>query len=318
MKPFFLLLSFVAFSIICAAQRVEQYLDYQLKPVAEDRAVYFSITDIAGDRFHRRIFYIREDRLQRDGYYADSKCTVKEGEFFYFYPDRNLEMTCNFSKNKLHGMYLSFHNNGMLKDSVHYEKGKPVGYSFGLHANGMYKDSTVINEDGSGVAISWYENGMPSAAGYFAAGRKQRGTWQYFHKNGHPSARELYDEGKLLERKYYDEQGQQQTDTTSTDHALSFTGGEGAWPRYVAVNAKIPEGWDLPAGDSVVLMVSAVIDEEGKVTNAYVSAPYHPAFDKIALQLMIASPPWIPAVDHHRKIKTTLKVPITFKRREGL
>jgi hypothetical protein len=45
------------------------------------------------------------------------------------------------------------------------------------------------------------------------------------------------------------------------------------------------------------------IDEEGKVQDAYVSTPFNPAFDDIALDVIKHSPAWKAAVSHNRKIR---------------
>ena len=179
----------------------------------------------------------------------------------------------------------------------------------------MKKDSVETYKDGSGAAASWHQNGKPSSAGYYAAGGKKRGTWQFFHYNGKLSALEVYDNGKLLNKRYFDENGIEEKDTINTDRELSFPGGDSAWIKYVSQYAYFPTGWDIRKTGAVVLVVSAVIDEEGKVTNAYVSSPFHPAFDAIALKIIQSSPNWIPAISHHRKIKSTVMKPISFAQR---
>jgi hypothetical protein len=58
----------------------------------------------------------------------------------------------------------------------------------GLFCYGYLSDSAMYNPDGSGIHVSWFDNGNPSSAGYLAAGYKPRGRWKYFHKNGNLSA----------------------------------------------------------------------------------------------------------------------------------
>jgi len=60
-------------------------------------------------------------------------------------------------------------------------------------------------------------------------------------------------------------------------------------------------------------VVSFVINEEGQVEEAFASSPFHPAFDKIALDIIRASPKWNPAMDaHNRKVKAYRRQPVTF------
>jgi hypothetical protein len=55
-----------------------------------------------------------------------------------------------------------------------------------------------------------------------------------------------------------------------------------------------------------------MIDEEGKVQNLYVSIPFHPVFDKIALRMVQESPKWLPAISHNRTVSTWFTQPVSF------
>ena len=316
MKPYLIFFSFAMLTITSAAQRTEKFYDYQWRTVPVGKARFYSLIEKDGDRYHRLDYFIQENKLQMNGYYTDSNCNIKQGDFQYYHPNGRLEIKSSYVNNKLNGGYLSFYNNGMMNDSSFYSNGDIIGNSFGWHPDGTMEDSTVMNEDGSGVTVTWHDNGVPSSAGYFAPGRERRGTWQYFHYNGKSSAKEQYDKGKMIEKKYFDENGIGENDTASTDREVSFTGGSKAWMKYVSKHAYFPDGWRIVNTDAVVVVVSATINEEGKVTDAYVSSPFHPSFDQIALKMMRSSPRWIPAIAHHRKIKSYIRQPITFQEAE--
>jgi beta-xylosidase len=68
----------------------------------------------------------------------------------------------------------------------------------------------------------WFDNGNPSYAGRLAPDYKSYGKWQYFHKNGQTSAFELYNNGSLVDRQYFDEAGQPVLDTTNKDRSPAF------------------------------------------------------------------------------------------------
>ena len=63
-------------------------------------------------------------------------------------------------------------------------------------------------------------------------------------------------------------------------------------------------------------MISAVVDEEGNIKDAYVSVPFHPEFDEIALEVVTKSPKWIPAKLYNRNVKFYIKQPVTFSQGE--
>ncbi len=312
MKRCLFIFCFLIHVTTLTAQQPGQYYNYQWQPVAVDKALFYSTTDYLGELYYRRNYYIREDKMQMDGFYKDEDCKVKQGLFYYYYPSGNIEKMCSYDKNKLAGRYISFHQNGLMKDSAYYIKGNIMGNAFSWYPDGMVKDSIEIYKDGSGASVSWHPNGQPAAGGYFAAAGKLRGTWQYFHFNGKPASREKYEKGILAGIQYFDENGNEEMDTTNTDRAVSFPGGEKEWTKFVESHAIIPAGWENIKTGDISVVVSAVIDQEGRVQDAYVSSPFHPAFDKIALNLLQSSPPWIPAIEHHRKIQKEVRLPVTF------
>lgn len=313
MKPFLFFLFPLFFACSLTAQRSETFLDYQEKPVPVEKALFYATTENIGEFYYRKIFYIREDILQMEGFYTDAACKQRQGLFYYFYPSGKIRKMCGYNKNKLSGRYINFYENGLMKDSAQYDKGNMFGHSYSWYPDAMLKDSTLLNQDGSGSRVSWHRNGEPSSAGYFAAGGKLRGTWQYFHRNGKTAAREQYQNGQVVDKKYFDSTGKVE-DTSSTDRVASFPGGEAAWEDYIASKAIIPAGWESTKSGDIIVLVTAIIDEEGNVYNAYVLSPYHPAFDKLALKLVESAPRWIPAIEHHRLVETEISFPVKFVR----
>ncbi len=294
------------------AQGLQQYFNHQWQKVDVDKAVFYTETHNYGNLFYRAIYYLREDKLQMEGFFSDAKCTKGEGALYSYYANGVTEKDCFYENNKLNGLYRAYYENGAMKDSAFYHQGKLLGTSYTWYRDGMPKDSITLQKDGSGVAVSWHQNGMPAAAGYFAAAGVHRGTWQYFHHNGKTSAREKYVQGVLVEKKYFDIDGNQDTGAVDNDRPAAFTGGDTAWKNYLSLQAIIPQGWDNFATGDITVVVNAIIDREGKLKNIFISVPFHPAFDKIALAAVTNSPQWLPAIEHHRLMETEVTLPISF------
>lgn len=134
------------------------------------------------------------------GSYTDTSCSIAQGKFFYYYSNKHLQSAGSYKDGKKDGLWLDYYPNGMMEDSIIYVMGNKTGTSYAWHANGYFMDSAVWNSDGSGVEVSWFDNGNPSSAGRYSAGYKQNGRWRYFHKNGKMSALELYLDGVLTEK----------------------------------------------------------------------------------------------------------------------
>jgi outer membrane biosynthesis protein TonB len=61
-----------------------------------------------------------------------------------------------------------------------------------------------------------------------------------------------------------------------------------------------------------VVVVRFIINEDGQIEDPFVSTPFHPLMDKIALDVIRKSPLWKPEMDHNRRAKAYLQQPITF------
>lgn len=102
---------------------------------------------------------------------------------------------------------MSYHYNGKIKDSAFYSNGKPIDKSLSWYPNGFQQDSICYYGGKGGVATSWFDNGNPNSFGRFTESNKPSGKWSYFHKNGKISAIEIYSDSKLVDSKFYDENG---------------------------------------------------------------------------------------------------------------
>jgi TonB family protein len=313
MKKCFLLY-YLVFNTICAfGQKTEQYFTWNWKPCALPDARFVAITEKQDSLWHRKDYYLRSGYLQMEGHYHEAAAKVEEGVFQYYHANGQLQSTGAYRQGKKEGTWISYHPNGLLSDSVIYQQGNVVGTRLRFYANGYMLDSSIWKADGSGIQVSWFDNGNPSQAGYYAAGSKQHGKWQYFHTNGKVSALEVYDQGALVNKSYFGEDGQPLTDTTNRDIEALFPGGDKAWANYLYKNLYFPTQFQITNSDKAVVVVDWVVDEEGRVGNVNVYSSFHPEFDKIAVKIIQNSPKWKPAVQHNRKIKAYRRQPITFQ-----
>ncbi|HEY4147438.1 MAG TPA: hypothetical protein VGM41_00850 [Chitinophagaceae bacterium] len=290
MKPYILallvLLPFAGF-----AQKIEKYYDYLWHETEPKYARFYSITQKTDSGWHSTDYYLHNLTLQMEGLYEDSARKISSGRFIYVYPNKKLETYGRYQHGKKQGLWLTFYPEGGVSDSVVYDQGNPVGTRIGWHHNGYISDSSVYQPGGSGMEIHWFDNGNPSSAGYLSAGFKKQGKWKYYHKNGQLSALETYNEGKLVDKQYFDETGSAMADTSNKDRQASFPGGLTAWANYLGKHLYFPDQVQIVNSDKAVVVVSATIGEDGKIENAYVRTPFYPEFDKIALDADAIHPP---------------------------
>ena len=311
MKPAYIL-CLMLLSLSAHSQKIEKFYNYRWDPVEPNEARFYSLITKTDSGWRRLDYYIHERSLQMEGLFEDSACKIRSGNFYFFHPNHNLSEFGRYQHGKKEGRWIFLYDDGLLEDSATYHDGNLVGTHLKWFHNGYPAESAVYQEDGSGVEISWFDNGNPSSAGRYAAGYKQNGTWQYFHKNGKLSALEKYDAGRLLSRNYFDEQGIEIKDSGSPDRKAAFPGGPEAWIRFLGRKLYFPSQYKFSNGDQAVVVIEAEVDESGKVQNVKVSTPFYPAFDQIALRTVQSSPDWIPAVEHNRNVKYRFSQPVIF------
>ncbi|SDC88836.1 energy transducer TonB [Niabella drilacis] len=313
MKPILPLLLILAAVQFSSAQKVEKYFDYRWKECAPVNARYYSLTIKTDSGWTRKDYYINERKLQMKGLYADEDCKIKNGFFTYFYPDGDIEHTGKFLDDKREGLWLGYARNQQLTDSSVYKTGQVTGTSLKWNSAGQLTDSLVLSPDGSGTRLSRFANGRISSSGKLSAGEKQNGAWTYYHRNGTKSSVEEYREGALVNRKYFSELGKPVSDTANTERTASFPGGNAAWQNYLVSRLVMPPNYKIENSDRAIVVVDFIVDEEGRIEDAFTSVPFHPAFDKIALDIIKASPKWNPATDaHNRKAKAYRRQPVNF------
>ena len=314
-KP--LLFAMLCFLAVPAAycQKIEKYFDYRWQDTDAVHARFYSLVEKTDSGWRRRNYFLRNLSLQMEGLYADSACAVPSGHFRTFHSSRIIESIGAYRNGKMQGLWLRYYSDGLMEDSTVYDNGNPVGIRQSWYHNGYPRDSCNYNPDGSGVQLAWFDNGMPAFAGRYAAGYRMTGKWVYFYKNGGTSAEETYDlHGRLSGKRYYTEKGTILPDTANQDRSAAFPGGPRAWARYLDRSLYFPDQYHFTNGDPAVVIITATVDEDGKVVDAEVAVPFYPAFDKIALEAVEKSPNWIPAFEHNRKIRYGIRQPVEFRR----
>jgi TonB family protein len=101
-------------------------------------------------------------------------------------------------------------------------------------------------------------------------------------------------------------------DTANKDRFAEFRGDVKKWRSFLTNNLEFPVGVKLNNTEKITVVVNATIDEEGNITDAYVSVPVHSKFDDEALRVFKRSPKWAPAISHNRRVKHYIRQPITF------
>ncbi|PWU00042.1 MAG: hypothetical protein C5B52_09740 [Bacteroidetes bacterium] len=309
---FLVFISFSTFSQKKSSVKIYKYYDWQWKEADPKYARFYSILMQTDSGWHRQDYFINARSLQMEGWYDDSTCKIANGEFSYYYANRLLMSKGRYVHGYKEGSWVQYHPNGMLEDSGFYENNRLVGNYLVWYQNGYLADSLEMHVDGSGVEVGWFDNGNLSFAGLFSTNNKKHGKWKYYHKNGNISAEEIFDNGVLVDKHFFDENGKPNADTSNRDHDASFGKKDMDWLNYLSNRIYWPPAYKIENSDKVTIVVAFTIDESGKVCNPYVDTPFDPKFDDIAIEAVRHSPTWSPAVRHNRKIQMIIRQAVTF------
>lgn len=310
MKMYFLLLCFLP--LLCFAQKTEtRFFDINWKSCEAGKARYAALIKKTDSGWLRNDYYLSNNNLQMAGLFADSACEIENGWFRYYYPGGNISSYGRYVQGKKQGLWLGYHNNGMMKDSSFYENDHTRGISLSWHSNGYLADSVYTQEDGYAVNTGWFSNGNPSYAGRSLL-KKREGVWQFFHVNGQLAAKETYLHDKITDSSYFDEEGRPLPKKLYENSYAVFKGGNKAWRKYLEKKLVFPTGYQLVNTDEIVVVVEAIIDEDGNVADAWVDIPFKPPFDDEALQAFKRSPRWQPCTLNNRRVMQIIRQPVTF------
>ena len=293
-------------------QLTEKYYTYNWKECQPNEARFYTAILKTDSGFLRNDYYIHEKSIQMSGKYADVDLKIHDGYFHYFHSNGSLNAIGKYVNGKKEGLWIHYYPDGMMMDSGVYSNGNSIGITLSWHSNGFMKDSSVININGKGVKVSWFDNGNIESVGYITNFTKIDGTWKFYHKNGQMSSKETYSNDFLTDKLYFDEKGLSITDTTTKERDPIFPGGNKAWVKYLEKQVYFPSQFKIVNADKAVVVVSFTINENGKIEDVDVSTPFYPEFDKIAKNAILKSPDWEPAFNHNRKIKSRVRQPITF------
>lgn len=294
---FSFLLSFIAHS-----QKTIKYYTYHWQPCEPEDARFYTVTEKTDSGWHRRDMYLREQKVQMEGSYEDDSCKIKTGIFHYFHSNGQLKGMGRYVHNKREGLWLYYYENGTKQDSSVYAHGEQTGISLSWFDNGVVEDSSVTLATGEYESYGWWKNGKPSSIEYYNQRDRETKTWKFYHENGQLSSQEEYADGKLMTKHYFDEDGKPM-DTTNRDRDAAYPKGEKAWLNYLWSHLDFPAGYKVSNGNKAFTIVSFEINPRGEIVNAKVTAPLHPAFDKIALKAISnCKTKWLPAISHNRAV----------------
>lgn len=122
----------------------------------------------------------------------------------------------------------------------------------------------------------------------------------------------MYKDGKVIDRKYFDENGSPMSDTTDKSHPAEFPGGTQAWGKFMSKKLYWPPGYELINGERAAIGVEFRIDENGEIHDIFLFTPFDDAFNRIVINAIKSSPKWIPQLKYNRRVSCLFRQTVNF------
>ncbi|MEO6671117.1 MAG: TonB family protein [Ferruginibacter sp.] len=265
-------------------------------------------------------FNLRKNELYAVGWSKDAEGNIKEGKWKYFFEDQIVRRVGIFIDNKREGEWYNWHLNGKIAGRYNYHGGIPVGTNMSWYESGKLRDSSQLDNNGNGRAIDFHESGQIKFTGDVAAGLKS-GLWQYYYDlPASPKSMEVnYVADSMQSCKCFTGSGEAQTDNCVLNKASTFPGGARAWQEYLHEKiGGIIFANQVEFAKEYKVVVSFVINKEGKPTEVKVlRSGGNQKIDKLALNVIAASPNWEPARQYNQPSGELRQQPLTFAAAEG-
>lgn len=307
-----------AFAVYClfvcycvSGQKTELYFDHLWKSCDPSAARFIGILESTDSGWFRQDYFASSRKIQMQALFEDKDCKIHNGDAIYFHANGQLSEMSRWIHGKREGPCVEYYSNGAMSDSATYRNGIPVGNHYRWHRNSYLADSISHANDTLDVKVSWFDDGTLAAAGFLLRD-SLFGKWKYYRHNGEISAVVVYDNGKVLSKVFFNEDGSPVNEKDNPDKDAQFEGGSNKWMKYLEKNAYWPPGLEFNEDVSAAVVVDFDIDEEGKIVRVEVVTPLHPKFDQIATNVILNSPKWRPAVRYNRKVKSSYRQSVTF------
>ena len=192
-----------------------------------------------------------------------------------------------------------------------------VGRNISWHDNKKISDSTVLDENGNGKSILFFDNGANASEGNYKAGDKN-GTWIYYYKDIRNQKRMevVYEKDSAMTYSCYDESGEKQKKNCVFEREANFKGGEAAWRKYLVKKLTAGSGnfaKYLRPGELYTVIIKFAIGIDGGIEQVAIEKRGKAALDAMAFEIIQDSPTWVPAMQNNWPVRAYRRQPISFR-----
>ncbi|WP_199118128.1 energy transducer TonB [Pedobacter sp. ASV28] len=319
MKPTFLFIFLLIYSFCVNAQKKKYtffFKDNGVEVQHLDSADYIrNIEAPAAGEFHYRIEETFRNGIKKlDGRLSSfSPNLIFEGLVYTYYRNGGQETIIKYVENKPVDTAHYFFANGAVQKQVEYLPAKTSEQEIGPKAKLVYQADSlgkVYVKGGYGHLVEHTELAKDTLVeeGDYEDGFKY-GRWTGKHLSGKSNFVENYVSGKLIE-------GVNTVDDSVYKYKVvevmpQFEGGLAKFYKYLSKRVRYPDD-ALRKNISGVVVISFIIEKDGRITEANIIRSVYPSIDKEAIRVILSSPKWIPGIQRGLPVRVKYNIPLTF------
>lgn len=207
--------------------------------------------------------------------------------------------------------------NNIKVKQVHYSDmngsngfGVQHGPAYEWYPNGQLKlEMNYHYNQWDGPYTSWYENGQINSSRKYQKNTVVD-TLKVYYETGGLRRLEVYREGKMVLGEVYDEGGKA-VGFIPMEVMPKFPGGEKIMLKWIAANMRYPKTTRKAKAEGLVI-ISFVVDEQGRIGEAELIKGIHPDADAEGLRVINAMPTWKPGLLEGKPVPVRYTLPLRF------
>ena len=171
-----------------------------------------------------------------------------------------------------------------------------------------------------GRYIAYDRKGFRDTMGIYVHGHRE-GSWLVLTQKGRVLRELIFDNDKIIAKKdsaQLNEEAEKRKDSlwhgrTIVEAESEFPGGQSAWMQYMNTHLKYPDR-AFNYGVQGTAIVAFRVDQDGHIdpTFTFVDRSVEYSIDQESLKLIAGCPPWTPAVQDGKQVKSYKKQPVVF------
>lgn len=284
---------------------------------------YYTRNKVKGSKSYLvKKHYLDYDTPFEEITFLTKKLLIKNGPYNSYYKNGNLKTKGIFTNNLKENIWETFYENNKISNTSTYKNNTLHGNYIDYKRNGNIETGSYNNGEKNALWSYTNEQNQLTKTVSYSKGLREGKTTLY-HANGNKKEVKLFKANKLIDTKYFDEEGNEIIKELIEDEVIyaivedlpEFPGGTGAMMKFLSRNVNYPP----QAIDNNIqgrAYIGFIVEKNGEITHAESVAPpgrgVHKLLIKEAIRVVESMPTWKPGMQRGKPVRVKFTVPINF------